>query len=210
MPIDSFDPDSVWKPFGAFSQVVVQGAGKVVHLKGQVSLDKEGVIVGERDFRLLLAGSDSRTPNGDSYLDSCMGNIAPTTRERIDVLGRCTREELVGLYCRAAAVVLPSLQEAFPMVVMEAMACGAPTIFGACGPHNEIIEDGVDGLVCDPHSPKDIANKVLSITGSLSEVKRIGVAARKKAETCFTEERLLRQTLAFYRNIQAKYRSDGR
>jgi len=47
MPIDSFDPDSVWKPFGAFSQAVVQGAGKIVHLKGQVSLDKEGKIVGE-------------------------------------------------------------------------------------------------------------------------------------------------------------------
>jgi 2-iminobutanoate/2-iminopropanoate deaminase len=49
MPIDSFDPDSVWKPFGAFSQAVVQGTGKIVHLKGQVSLDKEGAIVGEGD-----------------------------------------------------------------------------------------------------------------------------------------------------------------
>jgi enamine deaminase RidA (YjgF/YER057c/UK114 family) len=50
MPIDSFDPDSVWKPFGAFSQAVVQSTGKIVHLKGQVSLDKEGRIVGERDI----------------------------------------------------------------------------------------------------------------------------------------------------------------
>ena len=50
MPIDSFDPDSIWKPFGAFSQAVVQGTGKIVHLKGQVSLDKEGEIVGEGDI----------------------------------------------------------------------------------------------------------------------------------------------------------------
>jgi len=50
MPIDSFNPESVWKPFGAFSQAVVQGAGKIVHLKGQVSLDKEGNIVGEGDI----------------------------------------------------------------------------------------------------------------------------------------------------------------
>jgi 2-iminobutanoate/2-iminopropanoate deaminase len=49
MPIDSFDPDSVWKPFGAFSQAVVQGSGKIIHLKGQVALDKEGAIVGEGD-----------------------------------------------------------------------------------------------------------------------------------------------------------------
>ena len=50
MPINSFDPDSVWKPFGAFSQAVVQGTGKIVHLKGQVSLDREGKIVGDRDI----------------------------------------------------------------------------------------------------------------------------------------------------------------
>ena len=50
MPIDSFDPDSIWKPFGAFSQAVVQGTGKIVHLKGQVSLDKEGEVVGEGDI----------------------------------------------------------------------------------------------------------------------------------------------------------------
>ena len=50
MSIDSFNPDSIWKPFGAFSQAVVQGAGKIIHLKGQVSLDKEGEIVGEGDI----------------------------------------------------------------------------------------------------------------------------------------------------------------
>ena len=50
MSINSFDPDSVWKPFGAFSQAIVQGAGKIVHLKGQVALDREGEIVGEGDI----------------------------------------------------------------------------------------------------------------------------------------------------------------
>lgn len=49
MPIDSYNPNSVWTPFGAFSQAVVQGDGKIVHLKGQVSLDRDGAIVGEGD-----------------------------------------------------------------------------------------------------------------------------------------------------------------
>ncbi|MEM7208857.1 MAG: RidA family protein [Pseudomonadota bacterium] len=50
MAIDSYNPDSVWKPFGAFSMAAVQGSGKVVHLKGQVSLDKAGSVVGEGDM----------------------------------------------------------------------------------------------------------------------------------------------------------------
>jgi enamine deaminase RidA (YjgF/YER057c/UK114 family) len=55
MPIDSFNPDAVWKPFGAFSMAVVQGTGRVVHLKGQVSLNKEGDIVGEGDIEKQVA-----------------------------------------------------------------------------------------------------------------------------------------------------------
>ena len=50
MPIDSLNPDSVWRPFGAFSMAVVQGTGQVVHMKGQVSLNREGNIVGEDDI----------------------------------------------------------------------------------------------------------------------------------------------------------------
>ena len=47
MPIDSFNQDSVWRPFGAFSVAVVQGSGQVGHMKGQVSLNRAGNIVGE-------------------------------------------------------------------------------------------------------------------------------------------------------------------
>ncbi|MBX2868665.1 MAG: RidA family protein [Acidiferrobacterales bacterium] len=47
MSIKSYNPDGVWKPFGAFSIAVAQGSGKIVHLKGQVSLDEQGNIVGE-------------------------------------------------------------------------------------------------------------------------------------------------------------------
>ena len=46
----SLNPDTVWQPFGAFSQIVVAGEGKTVYLKGQVALDPDGNIVGEGDM----------------------------------------------------------------------------------------------------------------------------------------------------------------
>ena len=49
--IDAFNVPTVWRPFGAFSMVAVQGDGKIVHLKGQVALDREGIIVGRGDMR---------------------------------------------------------------------------------------------------------------------------------------------------------------
>ncbi|HEX2115353.1 MAG TPA: RidA family protein [Alphaproteobacteria bacterium] len=49
--VDSFNPSSVWKPFGAFAMAALQGDGQVVHLKGQVSLDRDGGVVGPGDMR---------------------------------------------------------------------------------------------------------------------------------------------------------------
>jgi len=47
----SYDPPTVWKPFGAFSMVKINEDGQLVHLKGQVSLDREGQVVGKGDMR---------------------------------------------------------------------------------------------------------------------------------------------------------------
>ena len=49
-----FDPPGVWQPFGAFALAVAQGEGQIVHLKGQVALDREGRIVGPGDMAAQL------------------------------------------------------------------------------------------------------------------------------------------------------------
>ena len=49
--IDAVNPPEVWQPFGAFSMAVVQGDGRVLHLKGQVALDRDGQIVGRGDMQ---------------------------------------------------------------------------------------------------------------------------------------------------------------
>ena len=47
---EAYDPEAVWSPFGAFSQAVVAGDGRLVFLKGQVALDVDGAVVGEGDM----------------------------------------------------------------------------------------------------------------------------------------------------------------
>jgi 2-iminobutanoate/2-iminopropanoate deaminase len=49
--VDAVNPAGVWSPFGAFSMAVIQGDGQVVHLKGQVSLDQAGEVIGKGDMR---------------------------------------------------------------------------------------------------------------------------------------------------------------
>jgi len=54
MMVDGVNPSATWPPFGVFSMAVIQGDGQIVHLKGQVSLDPEGNIVGPSDLRVQL------------------------------------------------------------------------------------------------------------------------------------------------------------
>jgi 2-iminobutanoate/2-iminopropanoate deaminase len=52
--VDAVNPVCVWSPFGAFSLAVLQGDGQIVHLKGQVSLDEGGQIIGAGDMRVQV------------------------------------------------------------------------------------------------------------------------------------------------------------
>ncbi|KVT10599.1 enamine deaminase RidA [Burkholderia sp. MSMB1078WGS] len=48
---EAVNPPEVWAPFGAFSMAVIQGDGRIVHLKGQIALDRDGHVVGAGDMR---------------------------------------------------------------------------------------------------------------------------------------------------------------
>lgn len=51
---EAVNPPEVWAPFGAFSMTVIQGNGRIVHLKGQVALDRDGQVVGHGDMRMQV------------------------------------------------------------------------------------------------------------------------------------------------------------
>jgi enamine deaminase RidA (YjgF/YER057c/UK114 family) len=71
--IDSFNPPDVWAPFGAFSMGVTQGDGQIVWLKGQVSLNKAGDVVGADD---MLAQTRQTLENIRTVLRSVGGAMS--------------------------------------------------------------------------------------------------------------------------------------
>lgn len=66
-------------------------------------------------------------------------------------LGRVSDEELADLYRAASAVVVPSLYEGFGLPILEAMACGAPTVASNRGAMPEVAGDGA--LLAEPTPP---------------------------------------------------------
>ncbi len=96
--------------------------------------------------------------------------------EGVELLGRVSDEELLGLYRGAAAYVDASLYEGFGYQPLEAMACGTPVVASSASSIPEVVDDA--GLLCDPRSAEALAGalvRVLEEPGLAEELRRRGL-----------------------------------
>jgi glycosyltransferase involved in cell wall biosynthesis len=176
--------------------------GSCKYVKGVRALLQAFVLANQQyKCRLEIYGGDSLDQDGGSYLENSLGMVPMDIRERITYKGRVSRDSLPAIYRRFTIAVFPSLIEALPMVPLEAMACGTPIVLGNCGPHEEIIEDGVDGLICDAHDPTDISRQILKMLKDKELRFKIGHAARRKVEQKFSLDAALHKNLDFYQQV---------
>lgn len=140
---------------------------------------------------LVLAGPlDPRYPNPRQMAE------AAGIGEQVCVLGPVSDEELVALYSDALAFVFPSLAEGFGLPLLEAMACGAPTVCSNRPPLAEVAGRGV--LTFDPSDPATLAAVLRPVLSD--SALRASQRARSLARAAeFSWTRAAEQTLAVYR-----------
>ncbi len=80
-----FDPPDVWQPFGAFSMAALQGEGQVVHLKGQVALDRDGQVVGKDDMRAQVRRTLENIRTLLAGIGGEMGDVFSLTHYTTDI-----------------------------------------------------------------------------------------------------------------------------
>jgi glycosyltransferase involved in cell wall biosynthesis len=83
-------------------------------------------------------------------------------------------------------VVLPSKEEGFGLVLIEAMAAGKPVIGTLCGGIPEIIVDGETGLLVPPESPHELAKAISTLLKNPDLARRMGQAGRRRVEKHFS------------------------
>jgi enamine deaminase RidA (YjgF/YER057c/UK114 family) len=81
----SFNPPNVWKPFGAFSMMKIQGQGRIVHLKGQVALDRDGQVVGKDDMRAQVRQTLENVRAVLASVGGTMADIVSLTQYATDI-----------------------------------------------------------------------------------------------------------------------------
>jgi len=101
-------------------------------------------------------------------------------------------------YFRAASVVMvPSYNESFGLVAIEAQASGTPVIAAKVGGLPTAVDDGRSGILVDGHDPRDYAAVLEGLVLDDERMARMGVAAAHQAQQ-FGWARTARQTLAAY------------
>jgi len=137
------------------------------------------------NMRLVIVGplaSSFASKDISSYAETVKKYAENELRGRVTFTGPVDRNVLRVLYSNACCLVLPSLVEAFPMVILEAMASGTPPVGSTAGGIPEVIVDGVNGLLFKKGNWRDLANKILMLIEDRVLRNRLAMNARKTVE----------------------------
>jgi glycosyltransferase involved in cell wall biosynthesis len=149
-------------------------AGMLIYLKGIQYLIRAMPVVLQKQpqVKLVIAGQGEEEQN----LRSLAQELGIT--EQLLFTGHLDQSMLAAYMKNCLAIVLPSLTEGLPRVVIEAQLLGKPVIASRVGGIPEIITDGETGLVVEPEDWQALAQAMVKILEDPALAERMGNAAR--------------------------------
>jgi D-inositol-3-phosphate glycosyltransferase len=138
------------------------------------------------------SGSGAETPRSLVGLADSLG-IADVVR----FVPPQRQEELALWYRAATVVVVPSYNESFGLVAIEAQACGTPVVAARVGGLRTAVVDGASGILLDGHDPAEYAGAIEKMVSSPALLAAMRETAVQHAHA-FGWSQTARHTLAAY------------
>ncbi|WP_027480435.1 N-acetyl-alpha-D-glucosaminyl L-malate synthase BshA [Deinococcus pimensis] len=136
------------------------------------------------------------------------GPDRPRAFELAQKLGVLGRTQFLGSFPDVETVLsiadlfmLPSQQESFGLVALEAMSCEVPVVAARIGGIPEVVEDGVTGILCEVRDVDAMADAALRILRDPATYHAMGRAGRERALTHFHPSLILPRYLAAYERL---------
>ncbi len=115
--------------------------------------------------------------------------------------GNVGRAELRNWLAEAAALVLPSIEDNCPMVILEAMAAGVPVVAAAIGGVPDLVRHEETGLLFDPQKPEEIREAVSRVMGNTETRSEFSRVAYQKSLRRFHPKVVAQEHLKIYQNL---------
>jgi len=176
------DTPQTLREFGVTSETKIIGAvGHLTHRKGMHYLvDAFCRIISDAPNTLcFIFGGISRNPSDHRYLAEIHKRIADEELEnRLIFMGN--RSDLADLLPRMDVVVHPSESESFGRSVAEAMACGRPVVGFDVEAVNELVVDGITGLLVPPFDIEALSQAILRLLNDRDLGEMMGGEGRRR------------------------------
>ena len=137
----------------------------------------EHLIEKRPDAALVLSGHTDAATN-----TALLQSVHAKARKAISIIGVGQERSLPDLYRSAALTVLPSVNEAFGLVVIESLASGTPVVGTRSGGIPDILDDPGVGILFEPTDGPDELSEALLRGLNLSEDPRTRLRCRQHAE----------------------------
>lgn len=135
------------------------------------------------DFKLIIAGDGSELSN----LRLQVSNFK--LQEKVEFKGRLSLRETKDIMKKCRCLVLPSLSEGLPRVLLEAMALGKPVVGSAVGGIPELIKDRENGFLFEKGNVDDLAKKLKILLADKDLAVEMGRIGRSFVRENFSNEK---------------------
>lgn len=127
---------------------------------------------GGSDWRLVIVGDGERR----SALERLVGELG--LGDRVRMPGFLGYDDLPACYGLAGALIHPSTQEQWGLVVNEAMACGLPVLVSdRCGCAPDLVQPGGNGFAFPADDPEPLVRRMVELAGDGDLRSRLGAAS---------------------------------
>jgi len=119
--------------------------------------------------------------------------------ERIHLTG--FRHDAPEIIAACKILVLPSVRDGFPRVILESMGYGVSPIVTNSGGCSEIVENGKNGFVIPVKDPKAIAESILRLYGDRELITEMSAECRNKIENEMSSRVTVDKYLVFFESL---------
>jgi len=151
-----------------------------------------------RDAWLLHVGPVDRSRGDEVTPDYAVAlGISGTSR----FLG--SRSDVSRIMTAMDIFCLPSYREGYPVSVIEAAAMGLPVVTTNIRGCREAVIDGVNGLLVPVKEVEPLVAAIERLHDDVNLRRQLSLGARRRAEECFDERRVVKQIMAVYQRLRS-------
>jgi glycosyltransferase involved in cell wall biosynthesis len=198
--IDVFSPtvpDYDKLPIGNTDRFRITFVHKLCEQKGTPHLLDSFAEINGSDLELILVGENKLDQKYTEYINNT---------SNITHISWLDRVNMPDLYLASDVVVLPSVtmthnEEQFGMAVIEAMACGIPTIVSDVGGLPHVVDEGSTSLVIDERDSDAISRSILELKNSDQLYNVLSKGSRERAVSNFSRKHVANELDRYYKEV---------